>query len=88
MVTCPKLNQARAPPSNTLEELEELHKLSDKFTNFPGSLYGSMWMSVSDTEEEGVWKDYYTGEEAEQDVLKIQDGGLKENTLQNCGIVA
>ena len=88
METCPKLNQALVPPSNTLEELEEIHKLSNKFVNFPGSQYGSIWMSVTDSEEEGVWRDYYTGEEASQDVLETEVGGLKQSTVQNCGIVA
>ena len=88
METCPKLNQALVPPSNTLEELEEIHKLSNKFVNFPGSQYGSIWMSVTDAVEEGVWRDHYTGEEVSQDVLETEVGGLKQNTIQNCGIVS
>ena len=88
MFTCPKLNQARAPPSNTVQELEEIHKLSNKFVNFPGSQYGSIWMSVTDAEEEGVWRDHYTGVEASQDVLEKEVGGLKENTAHNCGVLS
>ena len=87
MVTCAKLNQARAQPSNTLEEFEELRQLSNRFTNFPGSSYGAIWMSTTDTVEEGVWRDHYTGQETSQDVLETEIGGLKENTAQNCGIV-
>ena len=86
MVTCPKLNKAQGPLSHTLEDLEEIHKLSNKFTNFPGSPYGSIWISVTDAVEERVWRDHYTGEEASQDVLETEVGGLKENTIQNCGI--
>ena len=88
MVTCPKLNQARAPSSSTLEDLEEIHQLSNKFVNFPGSPYGSIWMSVTDAEEEGVWRDHYTGLEASQDLLEAEVKGLQENPVQNCGIVS
>ena len=89
MHTCPKLNKARSPPTNTLQELEEISQLSDVFTNFPGSTYGSIWMSVSDNVEEGVWRDHYTGLEASQDLLETVIGGLKkDNTAQNCGIVS
>ena len=88
MFTCPKLNHALTPPSNTLQQLEQIRKLSNKFTDFPGSPYGSIWMSMTDVEEEGVWRDYYTGQEASQDMLETEVGGLKENNYQNCGIVS
>ena len=87
MVTCPKLNNARAPPSNTLQDLEDFLQLSNKFVNFPGSPYASIWMSLTDAEEEGVWRDHYTGLEASRDVLETEVGGLSENTDLNCGIV-
>ena len=88
MVTCPKLNNARAPPSNTLQDLEDFLQLSNKFVNFPGSPYASIWMSLTDAEEEGVWRDHYTGLEASRDVLETEVGGLKESTKHNCGIVS
>ena len=88
MVTCPKLNNARAPPSNTLQDLEETHQLSEKFVNFPGSTYGAIWMSVTDAVEEGVWRDHYNGIEASQDVLETAVGGLEKDTAHNCGIVS
>ena len=88
MVTCPKLNNARAPPSNTLQDLEDFLQLSNKFVNFPGSPYASIWMSLTDAEEEGVWRDHYTGLEASRDVLETEVGGLSENTDLNCGIVS
>ena len=87
MDTCPKLNKALTPPSITLEDLNKIHKLSNKFTNFPGSRYGAMWMSLTDAVEEGVWRDHYTGQEVSQNVLEAEVGGL-ENTDQNCGIVS
>ena len=88
MFTCPKLNKARAPPSNSVEEVEEIRKLANKFVNFPGSTYGGIWMSVTDAVEEGVWRDYYTGQEASQEVLETEVGGLRENTDLNCGIAS
>ena len=88
MFTCAKLNKALTPPSNSLEELEEFHQLSDKFANFPGSPYGAIWMSLTDAVEEGVWRDHYTGLEASKDVLETEVGGLKESSDYNCGIVS
>ena len=88
MFTCPKLNKARAPPSNSVEEVEEVHKLANMFTNFPGSPYGAIWMSATDVVEEGIWRDHYTGQEVSQVVLETEVGGLKENTEQNCGLVS
>ena len=88
MITCPKLNKARTPASNSVEEVEAIRKLSNKFINFPGSPYGSIWISATDVVEEGVWRDHYTGQEVSQEVLETEIGGLKENTEQNCGIVS
>ena len=87
MVTCLKLNKARAPPSNSLQELEEISQMSNKFTNFPGSPYGATWLSLTDAVEEGVWRDHYTGLEASKNVLETEVGGLK-NTPHNCGFIS
>ena len=88
MFTCPKLNKALTPSSNSLVELEDFRQLSNKFLNFPGSPYGSIWMSLTDAVEEGVWRDHYTGQKTKQNVLMTEVGGLKENTDQNCGLVS
>ena len=88
MFTCPKLNKARVPPSNSVEELEDFRKLAIKFTNFPGSPYGGIWLSMTDVVEEGVWRDQYTGQEVSQEVLETEVGGLRENTDQNCGLAS
>ena len=56
--------------------------------NFPGSPYGAIWMSLTDAVEEGVWRDHYTGQEASQNLLDTEVGGLKENTDNNCGLLA
>ena len=88
MFTCPKLNKALTPPSNSLEELEDFRQLTNRFINIPGSPYGSIWMSMTDALEEGVWRDHYTGLEASKDVLETEVGGLKESSDYNCGIVS
>ena len=69
-------------------ELETVRGLANKFINFPGSPYGSVWLSLTDTVEEGVWRDQYTGQEISQEVLETEIGGLRENTDQNCGIAS
>ena len=71
-----------------MEELEYFRGLAIKFLNFPGTPYGSVWLSLTDTVEEGVWRDQYTGQEVSQDVLETEIGGLQENTDQNCGIAS
>ena len=88
MFTCPKLNKALTPSSNSLVELEDFRQLSNKFLNFPGSPYGSIWMSLTDAVEEGVWRDHYSGQKTKQNVLMTEVGGLKENADQNCGLVS
>ena len=88
MNTCDKLNQARTPPSTTEQQLQEMRRLAIKFMQFPGTPYGSIWMSMSDAEEEGVWRDHYTGQEVRREVREVEVGGLKDNTGQNCGIVS
>ena len=60
MLTCPKLDRARVPASNTMEELQEVLRLNEKFLNIPGINYGFIWLAITDKEEEGVWRDYYT----------------------------
>ena len=88
MFTCPKLNKALTPPSNSMEEVEDFNQLANQFMNFPGSPYGCLWMSLTDAVEEGVWRDHYTGQEADRVVLETEVGGLKESSKHNCGIVS
>ena len=71
-----------------MEELEDFRKLAIKLTNFPGSSYGGIWLSMTDVVEEGVWRDHYTGQEVSQEVLETEIGGLKDSTEQNCGFVS
>ena len=87
MLTCPKLNKARAPSSSNLQELEELRQLQTRFCIFPGSPYGALWMTITDAEEEGEWRDYYSGQEVSQEVLGAAQGGLDGGSSQNCGFV-
>ena len=89
MFTCLKLNKAQTPPANSFEELEDFRQLAIKKKAWLAALSSSgFWMSMTDAEEEGVWRDFYTGQEVSQEVLETEVGGLKENTEQNCGIVS
>ena len=84
MFTCLKLNKAQTPPANSVEELEDFRQLANRFL----LKAGSFWMSMTDAVEEGVWRDFYTGQKINQNVLDTEIGGLKENTEQNCGLVS
>ena len=42
----------------------------------------------SDAEEEGQWRDYYSGQQVSQEVIGEAGGGLEGGRTQNCGIVS
>jgi hypothetical protein len=58
---CEKLGKGRSPPVRTLEELEtlqtEVQAITPNIIVFPW-----LWLSATDQVEEGVWRDFYTGE--------------------------
>ena len=88
MHTCSKLNRAEAPPSSNLKELEEARQLHVKFCKIPNITYGAVWLAITDAEEEGEWRDYYSGQQVSQEVLEEAGGGLEGGRTQNCGIVS
>ena len=88
MHTCSKLNRARAPPSSNLKELEEARQLHVKFCKIPNITYGAVWLAITDAEEEGEWRDYYSGQQVSQEVLGEAGGGLEGGSTHNCGIVS
>ena len=89
MFTCFKLNKAQTPPANSVEELEDFRQLAIKKKGWLAALSSSgFWMSMTDAVEEGVWRDHYTGQKINQNVLDTEIGGLKENNEQNCGLVS
>ena len=59
---CEKLGNGRSPPVTTIEEIEylqtELEAIAPNVRDLP-----SVWLAATDSQEEGVWRDYYTGEE-------------------------
>ena len=58
---CEKLGKGRSPPVRTLEELETLQTEVAAIT--PNiAVLPWLWLSATDQEEEGDWRDYYTGE--------------------------
>jgi hypothetical protein len=65
MEHCEKLGDGRSPPVRTLQEWEtlneKLRQISPDITNMPYS--GQyLWLSATDEEDEGKWRDYYTSE--------------------------
>ena len=61
MYHCEKLGKGRSPPIRTLEELKtlqtELQAITPNTMDLPW-----LWLSATDQKEEGVWRDFYTGE--------------------------
>ena len=74
MQTCQKYSNSRAPVLESSEEFEVFNKKAWDFEDnvFPG---GARWMSVSDVEEDGVWRDWYTKEISNATSLTKNDLG-------------
>ena len=62
MEHCQKIGMGRVPPVRTLEEVQhlqtELEAITPDVTDLP-----DVWLSTTDSQEEDVWRDYYTEEE-------------------------
>ena len=61
MQHCQKIGGGRSPPVRTLEEWDWLRKELHAITRVRKVL-PMIWMAATDTEVEGQWKDYYTGQ--------------------------
>ena len=61
MEHCQKLGKGRSPPLRTGKELETLRTEIRAITNDTHKL-PFMWLSLTDKEEEGVWRDHYSRE--------------------------
>ena len=61
MTHCQKMGSGRVPPVRTLEELDwmkgEMRAITPDTTVLPW-----FWLPGTDTQEEGVWRDFYTNE--------------------------
>ena len=69
MDTCEKLNQARGPIIRTSDELMSFRK---KIVEYAGKPPGTAtWLSLTDEEVEGEWKDWPTG-----DIVDIHENKL------------
>ena len=93
MQFCPKLRGARSPVMRKFHQFMLLHKwiLSAMINpktkkNWPGIFGRAIWMSSNDMEEEGVWKDFYTGDLIE-DTSKTLFGELNGGDKENCGFM-
>ena len=61
MEHCQKMGKGRSPPLRTGKELETLRTEIRAITNDTHKL-PFMWLSLTDKEEEGVWRDHYSRE--------------------------
>ena len=87
---CPKLNGARAPEVEHSYQVDGLLNwienvcINPETKNYqPGILAPAFWVPVSDEEEEGRWKNYYTKEIMKEGTDRT-DGG----PLENCALLA
>ena len=69
METCRKLGNSRAPELGNIEEMNVfLKKMANTFNKpgttdlFPSAVSKTVWMAISDENEEGNWTDWYSGE--------------------------
>ena len=61
MYHCEKLGKGRSPPVSTIEKLNNLQTEVQAIT--PNTMdLPWLWLSATDQEQEGVWRDFYTGE--------------------------
>ena len=93
MNTCPKYDGARFPKTRTLKDKNDLIKDLFSLATIPGTkkvyphvLSGATWMPISDVSRRGIWKDYYTGEEAKQELVEPVIDGINSDDL-NCGVI-
>ena len=78
MEHCQKL-RARSPALVTLEQWEDMKTELRDLIRFPRYLY---WVSLTDNEEEGVWRDWYNDQPAKYQLPFTgtgPNGGLTEN---------
>jgi hypothetical protein len=70
MEHCQKLGQGRSPPVQTQEEWtwlwKEVNAITPELWRLP-----YLWLAATDEEKEGVWRDYYTQQKLEIEVMEI-----------------
>ena len=90
MMFCPKLQRARSPLTETVAQsiavmnaVSELVYIPGTKIMYPGVLCPAIWYSITDSEKEGTWIDYYSNKEV--DILGAVAGHNNGGTKENCG---
>ena len=72
MQTCMKIEDSRAPDLDNIDEMNVfLKKMANTFNIpgtsniFPNAVSKTIWMAITDQNEEGKWNDWYSGETKE-----------------------
>ena len=94
METCPKMQNARVPYTDNMDQLNQVMDLVSDIVVIPGTQFRHphtistiFWGTHTDAEEEGVWVNYYTKEEVSQELLDNAIGGVSSSRQSNCAIV-
>ena len=93
MNTCLKYDGARFPNTRNLKDMYDLIEDLFSLATIPGTkkvyphvLSGATWMPITDVSHRNVWKDFYTGEVAKQELVEQVVDGIKSDDL-NCGVI-
>ena len=87
--TCSKLQRARVPLTLTKEAMVDHYEKIRKTSFIPGSqkmwpgVFMTSFISITDEDREGVWRDWYTGEYVEDDVYTYLSGNMNLGKLSS-----
>lgn len=94
METCPKMQEARVPYTDNMEQLQEVMDMvsdivmvPDTQFRYPHTVGTMVWGTHTDVEEEGTWVNYYTKERVDQEIVDNAIGGVSTSRMSNCAIV-
>ena len=94
METCPKMQEARVPYTDNMEQLRDVMEMVSDIVMVPGTQFryphtvGTMvWGTHTDVDEEGTWVNYYTKERVDQELIDNAIGGVSSSRMSNCAIV-